>query len=41
MSAGEVKSFIAGGQRTGGHAICCIGYDEGGLWFLNSRNPND
>ncbi len=41
MNLGEVISFIPGGNRTGGHAICCIGYDEGGLWFLNSRHPND
>lgn len=41
MQAGEVKTIIPGGARTGGHAICCVGYDEGGLWFLNSWIPND
>jgi hypothetical protein len=41
MSKGEVKTFVPVGERTGGHCILCVGYDEGGLWFLNSWLPND
>jgi hypothetical protein len=41
MSNGEVKSFVPVKNRTGGHCVLCVGYDEWGLWFLNSWSPND
>lgn len=37
----ELKTFIPASERTWGHAICCVGWDEWGLWFLNSWSTND
>lgn len=41
LTNGHLKTFIRPEDRTGWHAICCVGWDEGGLWFLNSWNTND
>ena len=39
ISAGEIKTRPE--NTTGGHAIAVVGFDKWGLWFLNSRTPND
>lgn len=39
LSAGELKTVPE--NPTGGHAVAVVGFDEWGLWFLNSRMPND
>ncbi|HPC34248.1 MAG TPA: hypothetical protein PLP73_01175 [Candidatus Absconditabacterales bacterium] len=41
MQKGEVKTLIPGTERTGGHAICLVGYCEQGFWFLNSWHKNN
>jgi len=41
MTAGEVKTLIPVKERSGGHCVCCVGYDENGFWFLNSWMAND
>lgn len=41
ISAGEIKTIIPPEKRTGWHAVCLVGWDEYGLWFANSRKPND
>ena len=41
LSNGQLKTFIPVVQRTGGHAICLVGRDEGGLRFVNSWKTND
>lgn len=37
----ELKTFISAWERTWWHAICCVGWDEWWLWFLNSWRTND
>lgn len=39
MSAGEVKTIPE--NNTGGHAVAVVGWDKGGLWFINSWRAND
>ena len=39
LSAGELKTVPE--NPTWGHAVAVCGFDEWGLWFLNSRMPND
>ena len=39
MTKWEVKGIT--GTVTWGHAICCVWFDDWGLWFLNSWSPND
>lgn len=41
LSAGELKTEIPAAQRNGGHAVCCVGWDESWLWFVNSWKTND
>ena len=41
ISAWEIKIVIKPEETTGGHAVTVVGFDEWGLWFLNSRTPND
>ena len=41
ISRGEIKSIIKPGETTWGHAVAVVWFDEWGLWFLNSRLPND
>lgn len=41
LSKGQLKSVIAAKDRTGGHAICLVGWDEWWFWFLNSWKTND
>ena len=41
LSAGELKTEIPIAQRNGGHAVCCVGWDESWLWFVNSWKTND
>ena len=41
LSNWQLKTIIPAEERSGGHAICCVGWDEWGLWFLNSWNTND
>ena len=41
LSAGQLKTYIEVWNRTWGHAVCCVGWDEGGLRFVNSRRTND
>lgn len=41
ITNGQLKTLIPAAQRTGGHAVCLVGWDEGGLRFLNSRQTND
>lgn len=37
----KLKTFIPVNERNGWHAIACVWWDEGGLWFLNSWRTND
>ena len=37
----ELKTIVPSEKRNGGHAICCVGWDEWGLWFVNSWKTND
>lgn len=37
----QLKTIVPAAERNWGHAIACVGWDEGGLWFLNSWNTND
>ena len=41
LSAWQLKTYVDVADRTGGHAITCVGWDEWGLWFVNSRRTND
>lgn len=41
LTAGQLKTFIPVTKRTGGHAVALVGWDEGGLRFLNSWRTND
>lgn len=41
LTAGQLKTFIPAWNRTWGHAICCVWWDEWWLWFLNSWKTND
>ena len=41
MSVGNLKTYLTAKDRTGGHAILCVGRDEGGFWFLNSWTKNN
>ena len=37
----QLKTIIPYAQRTGWHAVCCVGWDNGWFWFLNSWKTND
>lgn len=37
----HLKTFVPVNERTWGHAIACVWWDEGWLWFLNSWRTND
>jgi len=39
MTAGEVNTVPK--TTPWGHAVAVVGWDKGGLWFINSWNPND
>lgn len=41
LSAWQLKTVIPYGERDGWHAIACVGWDEGWLWFVNSWRTND
>lgn len=41
LSAWQLRTFVPVTERTWGHAIACVGWDEWGLWFVNSRRTND
>jgi len=41
LTKGQLKTFIPAGERTWGHAICLVWWDEGGFRFVNSRSTND
>lgn len=41
LTSGQLKTYVEVANRTGWHAICCVGWDEWGLWFVNSRRTND
>ena len=41
LTSGQLKTYVEVKDRTGWHAICCVGWDEWGLWFVNSRRTND
>lgn len=41
LSNWQLKTIVPAEQRTGGHAIALVGWDEWGLWFLNSWKTND
>lgn len=41
LTKGQLKTFIPAEKRTGGHAVICVGWDEWGLWFVNSWSTND
>lgn len=41
LTRGELKTFIPVNERKGWHAIACVGWDEWGLWFVNSWRTND
>lgn len=40
MTAGEVKTIMEWFETTGAHCICCVGYDEYWIRFLNSWSKN-
>ena len=37
----QLKTFVEANERTGGHAIALVGWDEGGFRFINSWRTND
>ena len=41
LTAWELKTVIPVWDRTWWHAVCCVGWDEWWLWFLNSWKTND
>lgn len=41
LTNGQLKTLIPATQRTGGHAICLVGWDEWGFRFVNSWKTND
>ena len=41
LTNGQLKTLIPAAQRTGGHAICLVGWDEWGFRFVNSWKTND
>lgn len=41
LSAWQLKTIIPVTERNWGHAICCVGWDEWGFWFVNSWRTND
>lgn len=41
LTKGEIKTEIPVSDRDWGHAVCCVGWDEWGLWFVNSWKTND
>ncbi len=41
LTLGQLKTVIKSEDRTGGHAIACVGWDEWWLWFVNSWKTND
>lgn len=41
LSNWQLKTIVPAAERNWGHAIACVGWDEWGLWFLNSWKTND
>lgn len=41
LSAWQLKTVALVTERTWGHAVACVGWDEWWLWFVNSRKTND
>ena len=41
LSKWQLKTVLPSSERKWGHAICLVGWDEWGLWFLNSFKTND
>lgn len=41
LTKGQLRTYIKPEERTGGHAIACVGWDEWWLRFVNSRKTND
>lgn len=41
LSQWQLKTIVKSEERNWGHAVACVGWDEWGLWFVNSRRTND